>query len=474
MASPQPLRSRLFAMAALAALSAACGGAPTHRLARVRFSDSDARASESSHHDAFDARFELGHAPYVHAHLEVEYTPGWLSHDVRLTCTLTGPTPAMAQKIDHAEALPRGQTATTWVVVFAKSGATTWVPGTYGVTCETPTSSITSQFQVVDTTALTAQAGTPLPLADLLGKTSGRASVPVANATPPVSPAAAAAPAPDAAAIAALLFDHAHDDAAAPARKEPVVISPRMYSTNADLGDPVAYGDRFDAGALKYLGYELNIPASAGAFSMRECAFERTSTGVVQVGSTSTTLGDSGLTSRGSYGSDYGGQWIPDEYQLRCDADTITIPPLTITVYGRSQPDLRVTRLSQDLPVPDTKATSLQFFEFANPLPPYRGRQYYGTFSGSPRMIGAEVRVAIKPVDHPLAFKFTCNWFTDAGDPVGRDSIDVKTDPGATWWFMTVGWGNNQGNFWKTGTYYTECDADGVFVASRFFRIVRE
>ena len=96
-----------------------------------------------------------------------------------------------------------------------------------------------------------------------------------------------------------------------------------------------------------------------------------------------------------------------------------------------------------------------------------------GTFAGAARMIGAEVVVEIKPVDHPLAFKFTCNWFTDSGDPVGRDSIDVKTDPGTTSWYMSVGWGNNQGDFWKTGTYYTECDANGVFVASGYFRIVR-
>lgn len=473
MASPQPRRSRLLVTATLALLATSCGGAPAHRLTRVRFSDSDALSSESSHDDAFDARFELGHAPYVHAHLEVAYTPGWLSHTVPLTCTLTGPTPAMAQTIDRAETLPRSQTTTNWVVAFAKSGPTTWVAGTYGVTCQTPTSSITSQFQIVDTTALTAQPGTPLTLADLLGKTSGKASVPDAIATPPVSPPAAAT-APDAAGMFANIFDHAHDEATVPARTTPLVISPKVFSTNTDLGDPVSYGGRFDASTLKYLGYELNIPKSAGAFSMRDCAFERTSTGVIQIGSTSTTIGgDDGLTSRGSYGSDYPGQWIPDEYQLRCDVDTITVPPLTVTVYGRAQPDIRVTQLSQRLPVPDTKATSLRFFEFANPLPPFRGRQYYRTFAGAPRMIGAEVLVEIKPVDHPLAFKFTCNWFTDGGDPVGRDSIDIKTDPEATSWYMTVGWGNNQGDFWSTGTYYTECDANGVFVASGYFRIQR-
>jgi hypothetical protein len=452
---------------------AACGTL-AHRLTRVRFSDSDALSSESSHNDAFDARFELGHAPYVHAHIEVDYTPRWLSRDVPLTCTRTGPTPAMAQKVEQAGTLPRGQTATTWVVVFPRTGGTTWLAGTYGVTCETPASSITSQFHIVDTTALTAEPGTPLTLAALLGKTSGEPSVPDADATPPVSPPAAAAAAPDAASIFANIFDHAHDDADVPARTTPLVISPRVYSTNIDLGDPVTYGDRFDAATLKYLGYELSIPKSAGAFTMEDCAFERTSTGVIQIGSTSTTLGaDTGLTSRGSYGSDYLGQWSPDEYQLRCDVDRITVPPLTVTVYGRAQPDIRVTQLSQRLPVPDTKATSLHFFEFANPLPPFQGRSYYSTFAGAPRLIGAEVVVEIKPVDHPLAFKFTCNWFTDGGDPVGRDSIDVKTDPGATSWQMTVGWGNNQGDFWNTGTYYTECDANGVFVASGYFRIQR-
>jgi len=66
---------------------------------------------------------------------------------------------------------------------------------------------------------------------------------------------------------------------------------------------------------------------------------------------------------------------------------------------------------------------------------------------------------------------FRCHYFTGRGGLIGGDSIDLEISPRETEYHVWVSWGNRDGNYWRNGMYYVECDADGMLLASRYFTV---
>ena len=122
-------------LCALAVVATACG-APSHKVEQLRFSDNGS-ANVEAHPDTFDARFEMGHSPFVHGHLDISYGPGWWSRRVTASCELTGPPESgPTQRIDADVPLPYGRDHISWPVLFSPgpNGLFRWVEGKYSRT----------------------------------------------------------------------------------------------------------------------------------------------------------------------------------------------------------------------------------------------------------------------------------------------------------------------------------------------------
>jgi hypothetical protein len=164
---------------------------------------------------------------------------------------------------------------------------------------------------------------------------------------------------------------------------------------------------------------------------------------------------------------------VPGDYRVRCNTRGIVIEPKIFSVIGTPQPNRQLMQLARKIGIYDATAKSIQFLEFDYYPPPFENRRYFASISGAPRYIGVEVRIDVKASDKSRPFVYTCNYFTDRGRVIGSSSLNVEIPPGATDRHMVVSWGNRAGSFWQTGTYYAECDADGVFLAGRFFEVER-
>jgi hypothetical protein len=400
----------------------ACGQ-PSARLEKIQFSDSVFLRTASKHADTWDARFELGHAPNLHAHLDVTFAKSFIDRRVPVDCSLSGPKIFIPQKIRERELLPRGQTSATWVIAFPSPPHAGWVEGHYEVSCATKTSTIQGAFDVLD--------NTPFKPATSNSKTSWASLLP---------------------------FGHTHETKTEPA--VPQIVTPRTYATTSDLGDAETFADAFDASSLKYVGYEFDMPKAAGDYSIIGCEIERRSTGVRHFPHSATRLGaGTGLSFMGTMGYEWAGHWLPGEYELRCEGKGLTI-------------NLRASELGRRLPFPNARAAAINFIEFRDEPPPLKQRPYYSRFQ-RPRYIGAEVKLALDARDQTLPFNYRCNYFNEAGEIIGRGNVDVTIPAGETEYYAWVSWGNRDGNYWQSGTYYVECDADGFFLAARYFTVSR-
>ena len=163
-----------------------------------------------------------------------------------------------------------------------------------------------------------------------------------------------------------------------------------------DLGPVGEPADRFDTASLQYVGYEVHVPEMPDStrIDLAGCAFVRLRTGVIDVGSRSTIVGikEHTLTLRGTTGSDLAGQWIPGEYQVRCEAQGIIIQPKNFTVFGRVEGTQSVVSLSSKA-IPQALTKSMQFFESGYESPPLERRQYFTRITGRPRYVAAEVKI---------------------------------------------------------------------------------
>ena len=94
-------------------------------------------------------------------------------------------------------------------------------------------------------------------------------------------------------------------------------------------------------------------------------------------------------------------------------------------------------------------------------------------FVGAPRYIIPDVEVALDPSPQPLDFTYTCHFFTNTGRLIGRSGRRVVVPAGEKGCWTREGWGNDDGGYWRSGTYYAECDADGQFMGGRYFEVER-
>jgi hypothetical protein len=481
------MRHLLLGCLIIGLMGAACTRLPEHHLDRLRLSDSPAINAALTHTDGYDGRFELARVPYLHAHVDVTYTPGWWTKEIPLTCVLTGPTDQQQQRVARTMELPRGRTQTTWLVIFSGGERVKWAEGQYKLRCATPTSSVDTALSVIDTTALVAQPINRPTIDQLLGKDhKGQAA--------PAAPAMAA----DASSTLSKAFDglfaHMHTGSSVPTLARPsgsapepspappapqlgsaltATVEPHFYSTETDLGEAGVVTDQFNAATAKYVGFEVPLSGVGGEFSLNGCVLTRVLTGVVLLGSSSWSLGQDTLSLRGTYGSDTPGQWLPGQYELACATEGINIARRRFTVYGQPLPKTNLMHLGTKLPVADAKATAIKFIESGYNVPPVDSRQYYTGFGGSPRYIGTEVTIELKASQTPKPFTFGCTYFTADGRTIGYSNFNAEVPSGLTSYHLWVSWGNEQGDFWWTGTFYSECDMNGVFMASRYFTVQR-
>ncbi len=158
---------------------------------------------------------------------------------------------------------------------------------------------------------------------------------------------------------------------------------------------------------------------------------------------------------------------------LHCASEGVNIARKSFTVYGRPQGNPALGHLGLKLPIPDAKATAIKFIESGYNAPALETRRYYTGFSGSPRYIGTEVTLELKVSPQPQPFTYACTYFSDDGGVIGRADANLEIPAGLTSYTMWVSWGNPQGNFWWSGTFYSECDMNGVFLAARYFTVQR-
>lgn len=249
----------------------------------------------------------------------------------------------------------------------------------------------------------------------------------------------------------------------------------RLFQTDARSGGVETPGERFDAASLRYVGFDFQVAGSGGGFSLGDCYVERLRTGVRLIpGMRINMQGDGGARITGMLGADQPA-WLPGEYKLICEGKGITVEPRRFSIRGRwrGEPGLKI--VAGKLPIAGATPEDLRLFhqEEAGSPAPMGSRNYWSTVRGAPRYIAAELALALEAAPRPISFKYTCNYFTDEGGLIGRESTEVEIPAGHTKYYMWVAWGNGSGRYWRTGNHYVECDVDGVFAAGQFFAVKR-
>jgi hypothetical protein len=461
------MRHRLAVLACLAALTTAACGTPPHQIESLRFSDSAVPGAALSHTDLYDARFELGFATNIHAHLDVAYTPGWWTKTVTLTCTLTGPMSPLPRTIEQPVALPSVGTATTWVVMLSAPEPARWVAGDYRLRCETPGSSAQGNFRIVDPTPMLGK-GSTKSLLDLLGSQNRGTPGPTGEAQQDTT-AKTPSPPSDGFSMFNDAFNHEHG---IPPKEAPsTTFAPRIYASDEKTGPFQTDQDSFDTEVTRFIAYDFSIPNTVSEYRYDGCAFERRVNGVVSGGNhwMALSAADEDWAFGGSSGTEDPGFWLPGEYRILCSSRGITLSPRTFSVYGRPS-NTSVVLLAGSVPFAELKPKSLQLFESGAASRP-QPVEYWSTIAGRPRFIGAETTVDVEPSPTPITFKYTCHFFQSTGRVIGRQDFDVVIPANESLWWMWVTWGNADGTFWTPGVYFVECDANGSMMASRYFTV---
>lgn len=401
----------------LVLLGAACGD-PELRLEKIRFSNTTLLRVRST---------QVQYTPPLHATIDVTYPRQWRDARVSVTCALTGPGIDVPQKLEQSAALPSGRTSTSWNLTF-QPPPRGWVAGRYDVACNAGTSSVKGNFDVREPGSLLP------PPREEEGKTADASTLPSFSLS----------------------------------------LVPKLFASDEPNGKPVAEGDTFDAATLKYATLELGMPTLPVSYSLSDCVFVRALTGVVQFPIAATRIdGDSNATYVGSVGYGTPGQWLPGEYGVRCNTENVEVERRTFRVVGRPNADLRISLLGNRLPIKKASAATIQFLEYLDEPPPIGQRQYGTVFVGAARYIGTEVKITLEPANAPRPFRYRCHYFTDRGQLLGQASVELQIPAGLREYWMWVSWGSRDGRYWRSGTYFVECDSDGAFLASRYFQIER-
>lgn len=508
------MRRSLLALTATIALASGCGPGTAHQIDSIKFSDTSA-FGPLLHTDTYDTRFEIGEAPHLHAHLEVKHSLATSDREVPVTCTVTGPAGVAPMTIDRKETLRKDWPLSSWLVPLKGTGETRWLEGDYTVACVTTSSRTEGKFRLVDTSPVYSKFTPGKSVLEMLNEAMTAAGKPGLSAPlakpwgrgSPVLPQTSLkelAAEKDASPLLPLLRDyvgHEHIPAkpaepvksAEPTKSEPAKpvetpkpaapparIRPRLYAlanANDEPGPLEVTGTgphRFDAASLRYVGWQVDIPDGV-ALSLKGCEIARLKTGVVKTGSLAfiTNSIKDPFKIRGSSGGAIA-TWIPGDYELRCIGDGAVLEPVAFSVTGRGHGATNFTITAKTMAIPGARPSTVNVFEFDGTTAGYANRAVFTINTGRPRYVGAEVVIDLTPSERAYSFKFTCNYFTPwNGALIGRSSgqwIVPANQSRTTHW---VSWGNANGNFWIPNNYFVECDADGRFLASRFFSVER-
>jgi hypothetical protein len=473
-------------------VATACG-APSHTVEQLRFSD-NANAKVELHPDTFDEKFEMGHASFVHGHLDISYEPGWWAKHVTASSELPGPPErGPTHRIEVDVPLASGKNRISWPVLFSPgvNGLFKWVEGHYSGRCTTPSGSAAGSFELIDTAAALARTQPMKPLSELLG--------PGSSGRPFEAPWRTQQPKPLADWSTLLgdrwladTFSHRHEGLAIPPVATPAPApSPKpvpdrapapalrvtFRATDTRLGDDGPTGERFDTATLKYIVFEVDIPGTITTYSLNGCWLERAATGTRFLAQLSQVLDfkTDRFTLRGGVGIGRERMWLPGEYRLKCEADGISIPESAFVVTGESNgwkdDETVLTYRTSKILFLNGKPEEMRFFEAGPGAPPPAERRYRNSFVAPVRYISNDVGLLLEPRQDAIQFPYRCHYYTTTGKLVGQTRSTYEVPAGRTSVTMTAGWGNASGTFWKPGNYYVECDLAEVFLLGSFFRI---